>query len=280
MVRALLFILATVAFVFFPAAAQTPIAARLAGGTIAPTHIDATVNGFVDDAQVTGAGIAIFHDGRIAYLKAYGFRDTEKKLPLTADSVMTSASLSKAAFATVVMKLVQQGTLDLDKPINQYLPKPLPEYPRYADLQGDDRYKKLTLRILLSHSSGFPNWRAFEDDRKLRIHFEPGARYAYSGEGIDLAQLVVETVTGKSLTDLMQDNLFAALGMNRTSMVWQPRFERDFANGYDEYGRSLGPEKRSRPDAAGSMQTTLHDYATFLSALMRGQVLNFGAFEN
>ncbi|MBV9154694.1 MAG: serine hydrolase, partial [Acidobacteriaceae bacterium] len=92
--------------------------------------------------------------------------------------------------------------------------------------------------------------------------------------GIDLAQLVVETVTGKPLQVLMEENLFRPLKMTRTSMVWESRFESDFANGYDEYGRSLGPEKRTSADAAGSMQTTLHDYATFLSALMRGKILN------
>src|SRR5271168_4984804 len=167
MIRAFFYAAAVLALGASPAA-QEPIAAHLDGGTIAPAQIDATVNGLIEAANVTGAGIAIFHDGRIVYLKAYGFRDTEKKFPLTPDSVMTSASLSKAAFATVVMKLVQNGALDLDKPIYQYLPKPLPEYPRYADLQGDDRYKKLTLRILLSHTTGFPNWRAFEDDGKLK----------------------------------------------------------------------------------------------------------------
>jgi CubicO group peptidase (beta-lactamase class C family) len=232
---------------------------RLDGSRIAPQQVDATVNQLLEAAQVTGAGIAIFEDGRIADLKAYGLRDTEKRLPLTPDSVMTSASLSKAAFATVVMRLVQQGRLNLDKPIYTYLPKPLPEYPRYADLSGDERYKKITLRMLLSHTSGFPNWRAFEDDHKLKIHFEPGTRYAYSGEGIDLAQFVVETVTDEPLTTVMERELFGPLGMTRTSMVWEPRFESDFANGYDEYGRSLGPEKRTRPDAAGSMQTTLRD---------------------
>jgi CubicO group peptidase (beta-lactamase class C family) len=228
----------------------------------------------MEAAHVTGAGIALFHHGKVAYLKTYGLRDTEKNLPLTPDSVMTSASLSKTAFATMVMRLVQERILDLDKPIQEYLPKPLPEYPQYADLQGDNRYKKLTLRILLSHTSGFPNWRWFEDDRKLKIHFEPGTRYAYSGEGIDLAQLVVETVTGKSLTALMDENLYRPMEMTRTSMVWEPRFESDFANGYDEYGRTLGPEKRSTPDAAGSMQTTLRDYAAFLSAVMRRKALD------
>ena len=244
------------------------------GSVIEVSRIDETVGQLLQKARVTGVGIALFHDGKIAYLKAYGYRDTEKSLPLTADSVMTSASLSKAAFSTLVMLLVQEHTLDLDTPINRYLPKPLPDYPRYSDLRGDDRYQRLTLRILLSHTSGFPNWRAFEDDRKLRIHFNPGTRYAYSGEGIELAQLVVETVTHKSIADLMEEKLFRPLHMNRTSMVWESRFDSDFANRYDEYAHSLGPEKRTNPDAAGSMQTTLHDYAALLSAIMRRDVLN------
>jgi CubicO group peptidase (beta-lactamase class C family) len=263
---------------FASAPAQQPLAPstilRLDGSSMASTEVDATVARLMKEDNVTGVGIGVFHDGKISYLKAYGRRDIETGLALTQDSVMPGASMSKAAFATVVMLLVQKGVLDLDIPIQQYLPKPLPEYEKYADLQGDDRYKKITLRILLSHTSGFPNFRWFEDDKKLKIHFEPSTRYAYSGEGYQLAQLVVETVTGKSLTALMEEDLFGPLGMTRTSMVWEPRFESDFANGYDEHGKSLGPQKRSKPGAAGSMQTTLHDYATFLSAVMRNQVLN------
>jgi CubicO group peptidase (beta-lactamase class C family) len=247
---------------------------RLDGSTVTTAEVDATVSHLIDAAHVTGAGIAIFHEGKISYLHAYGLRDTEKELPLTPDSVMTSASLNKAAFATVVMKLVEQGVVELDKPVYEYLPKPLYDYPNYADLNGDERYKKLTLRMLLSHTSGFPNWRAFTEEKKLRIFFEPGTRFAYSGEGIVLAQMVVETVTGKSATELMRNYLFLPLGMTRSSMVWEPRFEDNFANGYDQYGRSLGPERRPKPDAAGSMQTTVRDYATFLSALMQGKILD------
>jgi len=244
------------------------------GSPIETSRIDDIAKQLIQAAHVTGMGIAIFHGGKIAYAKAYGSRDTEKGLPLTLDSVMTSASLSKAAFASLVVLLVREHAIDLDKPIDQYLPKPLPEYPRYADLKGDDRYKKFTMRILLSHTSGFPNWRAFEQDKKLRITFDPGTHFAYSGEGIDLAQFVVETVTRKSVTDLMEEKLFEPLAMKRTSMIWQPGFESDFANGYDEYGRSLGPEKWTAPDAAGSMQTTLNDYATLLRAIMQRHVLS------
>jgi CubicO group peptidase (beta-lactamase class C family) len=253
-------------------AQQLPIR-RLDGTSISPAQIDATVTRLMKAAEVPGVGIAIFNGNKIVYLKTYGLRDTEKNLPLTPDSVMTAASLTKSAFATVTMQLVQEGILTLDKPVYQYLPKPLPEYERYKDLAGDPCYKLITLRMCLDHTTGFPNLRAFNDDHKLNINFTPGSRYAYSGEGIELAQLIVETVTKKPLNDLMRERLVLPNNMTRTSMIWESRFESDFANGYDEYGRSLGPERRKTPDAAGSMQTTLHDYANFLQALMEGRDL-------
>src|SRR5579871_1218526 len=198
-------------------AAEPSEVTRLDGSIIRATEIDATMTRLMRAAEVTGAGIAIIHEGKIEYLKAYGFRDKEKNLPLTVDSVMSAASISKSTFGYLAMKLVDDGTLDLDKPVYEYLPKPLPEYPKYADLVNDRRYKRITARMLLSHTSGFPNWRWLEDDRKLRIHFEPGARFAYSGEGIDLLQLVVETITKKPLDRLMQERVFQPLGMTRTS---------------------------------------------------------------
>ncbi len=246
---------------------------RLDGSTINSAEIDQTVARLMNAAEVTGAGIAIFNDNKIVYLKAYGFRDKEHSLPLTVDSVMSAASFSKVAFAYMVMQLVDEGVLDLDKPVYQYLPKPLPDYPNYADLANEPRYKQITARMLLSHTSGFPNWRAFEDDGKLKIHFTPGSRFAYSGEGIDLLQVVVEAITKKPLEELMQQHVFGPLGMTRTSMIWQGRFESDFANGYDEYGRPLGPQKRTHADAAGSMQTTVSDFARFVQAVMDGKLL-------
>ena len=253
--------------------AQQPAITRPGGRSITAAQIDSTVNRLIQAAHVTGASVALFHHGEVVYLKAYGLRDAEKDLPLTPDSVMTAASLTKPAFATVVMQLVKRGVLDLDKPIEQYLGKPLDDFAPYADLKGDPRNAKLTLRILLNHTSGFANSRGLENDRKLHIHFEPGTRYAYSGEGINLAQFVVEKVTGKSLTALMQGELYGPLKMTRSSVVWEPRFESDFANGYDEYVRSLGPERWASPNAAGSMLTTLRDYATFLTTLLHNKPL-------
>ena len=171
--------------------AQQLSVVRLDSSKISPSEIDTAVNRLMDEAHVTGAGIAIFNDAKVVYLKTYGLRDEEKHLPLTPDSVMTAASLTKAAFATMVVQLVHERIIALDKPVYEYLPKPLPEYPAYNDLADDPRYKQITMRMLLDHTSGFPNWRRFTDDKKLRIYFLPGSRFAYSGEGIALAQLVV-----------------------------------------------------------------------------------------
>jgi len=247
---------------------------QLGGSRIGPAEVDAAVMRLMQAAEVPGVGIAIINRDQVVYEKAYGFRDTQKKLPLTTDTVMSGASLTKVAFAYTVMQLVQKGQLDLDRPVYEYLPKPLPEYQQYADLKDDPRYKQITARRLLDHTSGFPNWRAFEDDHKLHIHFDPGTRFAYSGEGMDLLQLVVETITKQDLQALMQERVFGPLGMMRTSMVWRPEFEADYANGHDEYGRSIEPPRWTRAEAAGSLLTTVHDFGRFVAAVMRGERLN------
>ena len=247
---------------------------RLDGTTITPIELDATVSRLMASAEVPGVALAIFHDGKTVYLKAYGVRDVETKRTLTIDTVMTGASWSKSVFAYMTMQLVDEGLLDLDKPIQEYLPKPLPEYRRYADLAGESRYQAITARMLLDHTSGLPNWRSLEDDRKLHIHFTPGSRFAYSGEGIDLLQLVVETVSKASIEEIARKRIFQPFDMSRSGYVWRPDFESDYANGYDEYGRSLGAERRTFPDAAGSLLTTPSDFAKFVAATMAGRSLS------
>lgn len=247
---------------------------RLDNSTISPAEIDTTISRLIRAADVTGAAITIFHGGKVAYSKAYGFRDTEKKLPLTENSVMAAASFTKVAFTYFVMQLVDERILDLDRPIQDYLPKPLPEYASYRDLADDPRYRKITARMLLSHTSGFPNLRWLNSDRKLNINFDPGTKYAYSGEGMQLLQLVVETITRTPLRDLMRDRVFRPLGMSRSSMVSEARFEDDYANGYDEWGRLLGHQQRKTAEAAGSMQTTLRDFTVFMQAVIDGKGLS------
>jgi CubicO group peptidase (beta-lactamase class C family) len=256
-----------------PAPAQEAPIRRLDGSSISPAEIDRTVSRLMVAADVPGVGISLINGGKVVYLRAYGLRDVQEKLPLTADSVLAAASFTKVVFAYLAMQLFESGRLDLDKPVQEYLPKPLPDYPGYRDLAKDLRYKKITAKMLLSHTSGFPNFRWLNDDHKLNINFEPGSRYAYSGEGIQLLQLVIETITGKPLKDLMQERVFGPLHMSRTSMISEERFENDYANGYDEWGRSLGHQQRKSAAAAGSMQTTLRDFTVFMQAVIEGKGL-------
>jgi len=271
MLRMLVSVAAAIA-ALTPAGAADRAVARLDGGVVAPTAIDETVQRLMRAANVPGLAVAILNDRKVAYVHAFGERDRDRHLPLTIDSVMAAASLSKAAFACLVMQLVEEHTIDLDKPVHEYLPRPLPEYPRYTDLDGDDRYRRITARMLLSHTAGLPNRRALSGGR-LNINFEPGSRYAYSGEGIQLLQLVVEAVTGAQLHGLMAARIFEPFGMKRTSMVWELPFERDFADGYDRDGRSLGPQRRRVADASGSMQTSIADFSRFLAMVMQGRSL-------
>jgi CubicO group peptidase (beta-lactamase class C family) len=127
---------------------------------IPQSEIDQTVMRVMKGAEVPDVDLALLNDGRIIYVKGYGLRDKEKNLPFTAGTVMPGASLSKVAFAYLVRQLVDEGRLDLDKPVYQYLKKPLTEYSNYKDLADDARYRLIPARMLLSHTSGFPNWRA------------------------------------------------------------------------------------------------------------------------
>ena len=157
MVRRQLMVAVAVLAVAAATLAQEKEIKRFDGSTIKPVTIDETVKKLMAAAEVPGVGLALFNDGKIVYIKSYGDRDKEKNLPLTVDSIMSGASFSKVVFGYLVLQLADKRTLDLDKPVYQYLPKPLPEYPNYADLASDPRYKRITARMLLSHTSGFAN---------------------------------------------------------------------------------------------------------------------------
>lgn len=244
---------------------------RLDGSKISTEHLDQTIKRLMTEAKVTGLNLAVFNNNKVVYLNSYGFRNKEEQKSLTTDTVMYGASFTKAVFAYMTMQLIAEGVADLDKPLDHYLVKPLPQYDRYKDLAGDERYKLITLRMLLSHTSGFPNYRWINPDKKLDIKFTPGSRYAYSGEGINLAQFIIEQVTQKNVGDLMRERVFQPLAMTRTSMTWQPEFSDNLALGYDENEQPLGHDQRSKVSAAGSMDTTLGDYAKFITAVMQNK---------
>lgn len=255
-------------------AQPAPTFHTLDGRRLRGPAIDRLVQQLMDTARVPGLAVALLEENKVLYLKTYGYRNRETRSALEPTTTMYGASLSKAVFAYLVMQLVQEKLLDLDKPLYRYLPKPLPEYAAYRDLAGDEQWRQLTARMALTHTTGLPNWRWLAPDKKLRFRFAPGTQYLYSGEGLQILQLAVEALTQKGLAALSAERVFGPLGMTRTSYVWQPAFEENHAIGHDEQGQPLPRPKRTTASAAGSLETTPADYAAFLAAVMQNQGLS------
>lgn len=241
-----------------------------------PAPLERHVREAMAGAGVQGLALAVVDEGQVAYTASWGVRNAARQ-PLTTDTVMYGASLTKMLFAYTVMQLVDERKLDLDQPIARYLPKPLPEYANEAGygpwqhLAGDERWRKLTPRMLLTHSPGFANFAFVEPDGKLRFHFDPGSRYAYSGEGFILLQFVLERGLGMQLGAEMERRVFGRFGMKNTSMTWRPAFSANLADGWDAAGKVEPHDQRSRVRAAGSMDTTIGDMAAFAAGFMRGE---------
>lgn len=248
--------------------------------------IDARVGSIMTHTGSKGMAVAVIDHGHVAYVHAWGIRNA-KGDPLTPDTIMYGASLTKTVFAYTVMQLVDQGRLNLDTPIAADLDQPLPsygpdpvfpdKYGPYKDLADDPRWKKITPRMCLTHSTGFSNFWFIEPDQKLHIHFEPGTHFSYSGEGFILLQFVIEhgrkqQGLGLDVGDLTKAN-FDRLGMSRTSLVFQEGQDANVADGWNDQGQPRPHSKRSKVRAAGSMNTTIADMAKFTAALVRGDGL-------
>jgi CubicO group peptidase (beta-lactamase class C family) len=253
---------------------------------------DSLIKDLMERHAVPGLAYALIEDGEVRQRKTYGYAKVEEGLELNEDTVMYAASLTKLVFAVYVLQLVDEGKLELDTPVASYLKKPLPDYTgdgdsileNYADLKGDPRWRALTLRMLLSHTTGLPNYRfftpegTFDRERKLQFFFEPDERYGYSGEGYYIAQLVVEEATGLDTAAELKRRFFDPLGMTRTSLTWRDDFMPNYAHGYSAAGENLRHNKQSNARAAGSMDTTPHDLSTWIAALMGGKLLSEQAF--
>lgn len=236
--------------------------------------MDQTIRALMQREHVEGLAIAVIDGGKVVSVNAYGVRSREQNLPLTTATVLYGASFTKAAFGYMLMQLVDEGKLDLDKSVADLLPKPLPQYEDYTDLANDPRWRALTPRILLTHSSGFANFRSLEPDRKLRFHFDPGTRYAYSGEGFYILQLILEEGLKLDVGREMKVRVFDRFGMSNTSMTWRPDFAANLADGYGEDGKMEPHDERSNVSAAGSMDTSIEDQARMWAGIVRGDGLS------
>lgn len=268
-------------FIVFNGSAQ--IIKRLDGSTITAAKLTSEINRLVNVAHVIGMVVTVFNDNKPVYEKAFGYKNANTKEPLQTHTEFYGASLSKAVFSVLVMKLVEEGSLDLDKPLQNYLPKPIYDYPPvtprawhedYSSLKDDSLYRKITARMCLDHTTGFPNWRFYAPDQKLRVQAEPGSRYQYSGEGMVYLQVVLEKILNKLLDSMMQQKIFRPLGMKTSSYNWQPRFENDFCYGHDNNQKVLPKDKDNAARSASSLETTPDDYTRFMKAVMNNEIIS------
>lgn len=251
---------------------------------ISEADLDAKIVALMKAANVQGIAVSVFNNQEPVYKKTFGYKNAITKEPINMETNFYGASLSKPVFAVLVMQLVEKGILDLDKPLQEYLPKPIYDYKpikkwhdNYQDLKDDSAYLKITARMCLDHSSGFPNWRWDEADQKLRVKTTPGSRYSYSGEGLVYLQVVLEYLLDKPLEQLMQENIFAPLKMNNSSYTWQPKFEKDYCLGHNSNGEIYEKDKDNDARSASTLETTLGDYTLFTKAVFQNQLLKQSA---
>jgi CubicO group peptidase (beta-lactamase class C family) len=231
-------------------------------------QLEKNIPQLMKDGDVPGLSIAVIRDAKVVWLRSFGVANSATNQPVGDDTIFEAASLSKPVFAYGVLKLVEKGKLDLDTPLVKYLPKPY--------VENDERAGLITARMVLTHTTGFPNW---SFNQPLKTRFNPGERFSYSGEGFVYLQKVVEHLTGQLLDAVMRQEVFDPLGMTNSSFVWMNKYETLKATGHDSAGTAKPLRKYSAANAAGSLHTTTADYAKFVIAMMKSTGLKKETFK-
>lgn len=158
-----------------------------------------------------------------------GIEDPRTKKPIDETTVFRAKRMGQPVLAYLIFKLVTDGRFDIDQPLYQYLSKPLPDYPNYADFKSDSRFKRLTARLILSHQSGLVNSRYANPSHKLAFEASPGKGFGYSEEGYELLQFVLEQKFGRDINELAKLIVFGPLSLTRLSFVLEPLHGGHFA---------------------------------------------------
>ncbi|MES2390819.1 MAG: serine hydrolase [Acidobacteriota bacterium] len=216
--------------------------------------------------QVPGVSVGLVRHGRLIWAKGFGVTNNDTKQPVTNQTIFEADSLSKPLFAFAVLRLVDQGKIDLDTPIVAY------EGPD-ANLSDDPRFKQVTARMILSHSSGIVR-DVSDPEHKVALAFNPGEKFQYSPTGYELLSHLIEKMIGMKIEDLIQQTVLTPLAMNSSSYVWQPAYDKLRIYQHDWAGRAV-PERRkwTRGAACCSLQTNAEDYAKFVVAMLNGSLL-------
>ncbi len=229
--------------------------------------VDQFIKTYQQYYKIPGASLALIKDGRLVYHKVYGVKNAFTGDPVDSLTLFEAASVTKPVFAFAVQRLAERGIIDLDKPLYLYFP--------YKDIEDDERYKLITARHVLTHRTGFPNWR----DGKLTILFTPGTKYNYSGEGFEYLKLVVQKITGKKVEQVLQEEVIEPMGLYHTFFSRNDSLRRMVANGHNE-GLPNYDELPEAPGMAWSMHTEARIFTNFMLYLLEQKGLSAATYEN
>jgi len=241
---------------------------------LSAAELDLLLPELLTDAEIAGLSLCLISENEIVHCSAFGVTDADTGQPVESTTVFQAASLSKPVFAYTVLRLVDRGVIELDTPLLEYVGESTARKDHLGEDFDDARARVITARMVLSHTSGFPNWR--QKDR-LEFIFEPGERFGYSGEGFGLLQKVVERLTGSSLEELVVTECFTPLAMVNSTFSQANLDLSRYAWPHDGTGAiTPRPEnferrmEKARSHAAATLLTTAPDYARFVIALMTG----------
>ena len=205
--------------------------------------------------KVPALAMAVIKDRKVSTLKVYGELYKGQKAQL--NSVFNIASLTKPVITMLTLKLMQEENWDLDEPLYKYYTDP--------DVEGDPRSKLLNTRHILSHQSGFSNWRNPHEDNRLKFNYTPGEGYGYSGEGFEYLKKALESKFRIPIEKLADSLIFQPNKMLRTTFYWDGSVKENyFAKWHDENGKNTYPTyKNTSASAADNLLTSIEDYARF-----------------
>lgn len=218
--------------------------------------------------NVPAIGIGYIEGGELSEIKVLGHTHKTQKAPF--NTRFNVASLTKPVVAMLTLNLVSSGAWDLDEPLAKYWVDP--------DVKDDPRHELLTTRHVLSHQTGFPNWRR---DKALSFSFDPGSGYGYSGEGYEYLREALEKRFSKPMEKLVDSLLFQPLGISESHFIWDQDlgYER-FAQWHDEGRYTYSVWEREDANAADDLITTLEDYGRFVVSVLQKTGISEAVYED
>lgn len=227
----------------------------------APAAIETAARAGLATHNVPSVAIALIEDGRVAWTAAYG--EQSPGVPATPATLYNVASLAKPVSAEVMLRAASAGAVALDAPMSAHWVDP--------DLANDPRREALTLRVALSHRTGFANWRR-QSDGVLRFQSEPGEGFTYSGEGYEYARRYTQSAAGERFEQMAQRLVFDPIGMSATAYTRRDWFAGRIAAPHDEAGAAMAPDiQDAEMLASDDLYTTVSDYARFVVAVMNNE---------